>query len=231
LSRPLDRLQRALGYRFRDETWLQRALTHRSLGQLNYERLEFLGDALLNFAVAEAVYQAWPRAPEGDLSRMRASLVREASLAEVARRLELGEAVRLGPGELKSGGFRRDSILADVLEAVLGAIYLDGGFVAAREACLRWLEAELAGLQPADLKDAKTRLQEWLQARPRPLPEYGLLGEEGPAHRRRFRVYCRLPDDDSQTQGEGASRKLAEQQAAECMLKRLIQDPGESADA
>ncbi|MDR3415342.1 MAG: ribonuclease III [Nevskia sp.] len=217
-----DRLQRALGYRFRDGAQLERALTHRSASHDNNERLEFLGDALLNFVIGEAVYLQLGGAAEGDLSRMRATLVREETLAVVARRIDLGESMRLGSGELKSGGYRRDSILADGLEAVIGAVYLDGGFGAARDLCLHLFGPELANLpDPGTLKDAKTRLQEHLQAVARPLPEYTVLDEAGPPHRRSFRVRCRLPDDGRETTGTGASRKFAEQQSAERMLQNL----------
>jgi len=223
LSASLAHLQRVLGYRFQDVGGLIRALTHRSVGHDNNERLEFLGDALLNFAVGEALFLSLPKAAEGDLSRMRATLVREETLAAVARRIELGEFIRLGSGELKSGGFRRDSILADGLEALIGAVYLDGGFGAARDLCLRLLAPELEHLpDPGTLKDAKTRLQEHLQAVGRPLPEYTVLSEEGPPHRRSFRIRCLLADDGSETAGEGASRKFAEQQSAERMLQRLV---------
>ena len=230
MSEDLARLQRALGYRFQDEGALRRALTHRSVGHDNYERLEFLGDGLLNFVVGATLYQHRPKAAEGDLSRLRATLVREETLAVVARRIELGEVVNLGPGELKSGGFRRDSILADALEAVIGAAYLDGGFEAARDLCLRLLANELEHLpDPGSLKDAKTRLQEHLQAAGRPLPEYVVLSEEGPPHRRSFLVRCRLPDDGRESAGEGASRKFAEQQSAERMLHSLIETGGRHA--
>jgi ribonuclease-3 len=230
LSEDLARLQRALGYRFQDESALLRALTHRSAGHDNNERLEFLGDALLNFVIGEAVFLRLPKAAEGDLSRMRAMLVREETLAVVARRIELGEVVRLGSGELKSGGFRRDSILADALEALIGAVYLEGGFAAGRDLCLRLFAPELDHLpDPGTLKDSKTRLQEHLQAAGRPLPEYTVLSEEGPPHRRSFRIRCRLADDGSESTGEGASRKFAEQQSAERMLHNLIESGGRHA--
>ena len=230
MSEDLARLQRALGYRFQDESALLRALTHRSAGHDNNERLEFLGDALLNFVIGEAVFLRLPKAAEGDLSRMRAMLVREETLAVVARRIELGEVVRLGSGELKSGGFRRDSILADALEALIGAVYLEGGFAAGRDLCLRLFAPELDHLpDPGTLKDSKTRLQEHLQAAGRPLPEYTVLSEEGPPHRRSFRIRCRLADDGSESTGEGASRKFAEQQSAERMLHNLIESGGRHA--
>ena len=225
-----ERLQRVLGYRFRDAALLQRALTHRSIGPDNNERLEFLGDALLNFVVGEALFLQLAKAAEGDLSRLRATLVREETLAQVARRIDLGEAVRLGSGELKSGGFRRDSILADALEAVLGAVYLDSGFDAARELCLRLFAPELEHLpDAASLKDAKTRLQERLQAASRPLPEYSVLSEEGPPHQRLFRVRCLLQDSGAETIAEGASRKIAEQRSAERMLQELDSEGGRHA--
>ena len=221
-----ERLLRVLGYPFRDAALLQRALTHRSIGHDNNERLEFLGDALLNFVIGEALFLQQGKAAEGDLSRLRATLVREETLALVARRIDLGDAMLLGSGELKSGGFRRDSILADALEAVLGAVYLDGGFEAARELCLRLFAPELSHLpDPGSLKDAKTRLQENLQAASRPLPEYAVLSEEGPPHQRLFRVRCRLPDSGAETIAEGASRKVAEQRSAERMLLGLEGEP------
>jgi len=216
------RLIKALDYRFSDPALLLRALTHRSYSHDNNERLEYLGDSLLNFAIAAEVYRLRPKAPEGDLSRLRASLVREETLAAAARRLPLADAVRLGSGELKSGGFRRDSILADALEAVVGAVFLDGGIEPARALCLRLLAPELAELPDAgSLKDPKTRLQEILQADARPLPEYTVLREEGPAHRRHFAVLCRLPDTGDSVEAEAHSRRIAEQQAASAMLAAI----------
>jgi ribonuclease III len=218
----LDRLQQRLGHRFVDPGLLERALTHRSLGGRSNERLEFLGDALVNFVIADALYAAKPTAEEGALSRLRASLVREESLAQLARDLDLGSVVRLGESELKSGGHRRDSILADAFEAILGAVYLDGGFDAAKAACERLFAAMLVELPDAEtLKDPKTRLQEWLQARSRPLPRYEVLAEEGPPHARRFSVSCGLADAEVRTFAEAGSRRVAEQQAAAAMLDRL----------
>lgn len=222
LSASVDGLQRRIGYRFADVALLQRALTHRSVGGSNNERLEFLGDALLNFVVAAALYEVRGRAEEGALSRLRASLVREESLARLARELELSEVLSLGESELKSGGFRRDSILADALEAILGAVYLDGGFEAARDVCLHLYAPLLADLPDAEtLKDPKTRLQEWLQARARPLPRYEVLSENGPPHRRVFEVRCSLVDDATLAEAAGASRRNAEQQAADSLLQKL----------
>jgi ribonuclease-3 len=222
LNEARSQLLRDLGHAFGDGTLLERALTHRSAGPDNNERLEFLGDALLNLAIADELFRSHPRAPEGDLSRLRASLVREPTLAAAARRIKLGESIRLGQGELRSGGFRRDSILADGLEALIGAVYLDAGFEAAIALCRRLLAPELATLPDAgSLKDAKTQLQEWLQAIPRPLPEYTVLREEGPAHRRQFTVRCRLIDDDMAIEADGNSRRAAEQTAADRMLRSL----------
>lgn len=219
---PLDRLQTALGYRFEDAGLLTQALTHRSFSSDNGERLEFLGDGWVNFWVGEALYRARPQADEGELSRLRASLVCESALAKIALQLNLGDALRLGGGELKSGGYRRESVIADALEAVLGAVVLDGGFPAANAVAERLFAEVLQNLPSgAALKDAKTRLQEWLQGRGRPLPEYRLLSSEGPSHRQTFTVACVLVDSAQQTQAEGVSRKLAEQKAAELMLLTL----------
>lgn len=218
-----ERLQRVLGYQFRDPALLQQALTHRSLGANNNERLEFLGDSLINCIIGAALYAAQPRAEEGALSRLRASLVCEDSLARIARRLELGDELRLGESELKSGGYTRDSILADGFEAIIGAIYLDAGFAAAQDTSLHLFAPMLERLpDPEQLKDSKTRLQEWLQARSRPLPRYEVLSESGPAHARRFAVSCQLADALLMSQAEGSSRRGAEQDAAQKMLEKLL---------
>jgi ribonuclease-3 len=211
-----------IGHRFADPELLRRALTHRSAGSRNNERLEFLGDALVNLIVAEALYARFPRADEGELTRARAALVREGSLAGLARQLELGDRLELGPGELKSGGFRRDSILADALEAVVGAIYLDAGFDACRALVLPWFEPHLASLPSGGTaKDAKTRLQEWLQARQLPLPEYRLLAAEGDDHDKTFHVLCALGTPATEQAGQGSSRRAAEQAAAQAVLEHL----------
>ena len=210
------------GHRFADPGLLARALTHRSAGAPHNERLEFLGDALLGLVVAEVLFQRWPRADEGALPRARAELVRESTLARVARRLDLGPKLKLGPGEMKSGGHRRDSILSDALEAVIAAIYIDAGLDACRDAVLGWLEPELAGLEVGKVgKDPKTRLQEWLQGRQHPLPAYELLGESGSDHDKTFRVRCALSVPELSAEGEGSSRRAAEQQAAEKVLDLL----------
>lgn len=218
-------LLKALGHSFQDEGLLEQALTHRSAAHRNNERLEFLGDALINFVVAEALYRARPKAEEGALSRLRASLVREESLAELARQLDLGDALRLGEGEMRSGGWRRDSVLADAYEALVGAVYLDAGFEAAQGVCLKHFAGMLANLpDPESLKDPKTRLQEWLQSDNRPLPLYELLSEAGPPHRRVFAVRCSLADGPQLTEASAASRRAAEQKAADTLLQILKSD-------
>lgn len=210
------------GHHFADQGLLEQALTHRSAGAPHNERLEFLGDGIVNLMVAEVLFQRWPRADEGALTRARAELVREASLATLARKLELGARLVLGPGEMKSGGHRRDSILADALEAVVAAIYLDAGFEACRAVVLPWFEEALAALpvgKPG--KDAKTRLQEWLQARQRPLPVYELVSESGDDHAKVFHVTCAIIDPSLCAPGEGSSRRNAEQAAAAALLEKL----------
>lgn len=210
------------GYRFSDPGLLEQALTHRSAGAPHNERLEFLGDGIVNLLVAEVLFQRWPKADEGALTRARAELVREAALATIARHLELGARLTLGPGEMKSGGHRRDSILADALEAVVAAIYLDSDFAGCRSAVLPWFEESLAALpvgKPG--KDAKTRLQEWLQARQRPLPAYELVSESGDDHAKTFKVGCTLIDPALAAEGEGSSRRNAEQAAAAALLEKL----------
>lgn len=216
-----------LGHRFADPQLLERALTHRSAGQANNERLEFLGDALVNLFVAELVYEQHPRADEGEMTRLRAALVNGAALAEIARAEEIGDRLRLGPGELKSGGFRRDSILADAFEALVAAIYVDAGWAACRETVRRLFVARVAAGARTP-KDAKTRLQEWLQARNLPLPAYVLVGSSGEEHARVFDVTCRVDSLDVAAEGSGSSRRAAEQIAAERVLERL--QHGERAD-
>jgi ribonuclease-3 len=222
LNDSFQSLTQALGYRFRDAVLLQQALTHRSAGTPNNERLEFLGDALLNWVIADALCRRRPESSEGELTRLRASLVREPTLAAIAQALGLGEYLRLGPGELRSGGFRRQSILADGLEALFAAIYLDGGVEAARSVILRLYHAALEQLPDAEsLKDAKTRLQEFLQGRGLPLPLYEVVEVSGQAHRQEFRVRCHVPGAPQQAEGQGASRRQAEQVAAARLLDLL----------
>lgn len=224
MSQDLDKLQASLGYHFRQQELLTEALTHRSAQGRNNERLEFLGDSALNFVIADELFQRCPSESEGVLSRLRASLVNRTSLAQLARKLELGEYLRLGSGEIKSGGHRRESILADTLEAVLGAVYLDTGFNPCRELILRLYEARLEQLPTAaELKDAKTRLQEYLQGRRQPLPVYEVLEVSGKAHDQLFRVECAVTGSGLQTEGQASSRRQAEQVAAEAMLTLLMQ--------
>ena len=218
------RLQQRLHYEFRQPQLLEMALTHRSRhGRENNERLEFLGDSIVNFLVAEVLYAQMPQAREGDLTRLRASLVKEPTLADLARELDLGAELMLGAGELRSGGYRRDSILADTLEAVLAAIYLDSQDMAVCRRCLlHWYGDRLHNMQPAMLqKDAKTRLQEWLQAKHRALPVYEVLATHGQAHEQEFEVQCCVQEPFCCSRGRGSSRRIAEQQAAELLYQQL----------
>ncbi len=218
----LDGLQRKLGYQFQAPGLLVTALTHRSAGPAHNERLEFLGDAVLNFVIAEAVYQQRPQGHEGDLSRLRAHRVREAGVAGIARTLDLGQYLILGAGETGSGSHRRPSLLADVMEAVLGAILLDGGYESAKRAILSLYADALAALPDAELlKDAKTRLQEYLQGRELPLPQYELVSVAGPQHEQSFVIRCRLTQPALERDGGGSSRRSAEQAAAEAILAVL----------
>jgi ribonuclease-3 len=216
------RLEKSLGYSFRRPDLLRQALTHRSHSSPHNERLEFLGDSVLSCTVATQLYRRFPGLKEGELSRLRASLVRQETLADIAAALGLGDELRLGEGELKSGGFRRPSILADALEAVFGAIYLDGGFSAAQQAIDALYARHLERIDPQVAgKDAKTALQEWLQARREPVPQYVLLATRGDAHAQEFEVSCSVPAHRLEVTGRGASRRAAEQQAAEETLRRL----------
>ena len=212
-----------IAHQFAQPGLLAQALTHRSAGAPHNERLEFLGDALVNLFAAEALYARWPRADEGALTRARAELVRESALAPIGRALQLGERLTLGPGEMKSGGHRRDSILADAVEAVVAAIYLDAGFETCRDVVLPWFEAAMEALPPPHKvgKDAKTRLQEWLQGRQKPLPVYELVAETGEDHAKTFRVRCTLVQPVLVSEGEGSSRRSAEQAAAEAVLAAI----------
>ena len=218
----LERLQRALGYSFSDPALLQLALTHRSAGRTNNERLEFLGDSIVNHVIAEALYQKLSSSQEGSLSRVRASLVCGDTLAEIGRELELGDYLRLGTGERKSGGHRRGSILADTVEAIAGAILLDSDVDTCRRCLLAWFDSRLRDLdQQSDGKDAKTRLQELLQGRGQALPEDQLLGVTGEDHAQVFTVSCTVQSQSLVTEGTGSSRRKAEQQAAAEAVERL----------
>jgi len=211
----IGELRERLGYSFRRAELLAQALTHRSHGARHNERLEFVGDAVLNCVVAHALYDRFPEIDEGDLSRVRASLVNRDMLAEIARRLGLGDAIQLGEGEQRSGGPDRPSILADALEALYGAVFLDGGFDAARDVIDRTFGDVLRDADPAVLgKDPKTRLQEWLQARHLPVPDYRIVEVSGEAHAQRFTAECSIPALGVATQGTGSSRRTAEQAAA-----------------
>lgn len=210
-----DRLQRDIGYRFSESRLLAQALTHRSYGTPHNERLEFLGDSVLNCVVAVELFERFGALPEGELSRLRAHLVRQRALHGLAQALGLGRHLQLGEGELKSGGSARPSILADAFEAIVGAIFLDGGFGAAREAVRRLYEPLLADLDPQALgKDPKTLLQELLQARKIALPRYSVLATRGAAHEQQFEVECLIPQLSVRTIGSGSSRRTAEQEAA-----------------
>ncbi len=219
MRRNIDELAATMGYHFKTANLLEEALTHRSKGALNNERLEFLGDAILGFVVAEILFVRFPRESEGVLTRFRASLVKKETLAELARSYQLGDYLRLGPGELKSGGFRRDSILADAMEAIIGAIYLDSDMSTARDFVLRSLGNRFDHLQMQ--KDPKTQLQEFLQARRQPLPEYSVTATHGTAHEQRFAVQCVVDGLPEPACGVGSSRRKAEQAAAQQALEFL----------
>ena len=214
-----------LGYSFQSDELVDLALTHRSHGARNYERLEFLGDSILGFTISSYLFQHFPELSEGELTRLRASLVRKETLAQLARGLELGKHLRLGSGELKSGGHDRDSILADALEALIGAIYIDGGIESTRETILRIYKDQLASVDPKAIqKDPKTRLQEFLQKRSQLIPEYEVLEVHGEAHAQSFTVRCLVPGLDEAVTGKGRSRRAAEQDAASRALAELTQN-------
>lgn len=217
-------LEKRLGHQFGDEQLLQRALTHRSYHSANNERLEFLGDALLDLVISEALFQHFPQASEGQLTRARAALVKGDTLAELAREIALGEHLLLGSGELKSGGFRRASILADTLEALFGAIYLDSGLDACRRCILSLYAEHIAdNILDVEEKDPKTSLQEWLQARKLNLPVYAVVHEEGDAQEKLFQVKCSVGQRCEPQIGSGDSKRSAEMAAAEKVLALLLQ--------
>lgn len=222
MNNPLKKLSQRIGYEFKDESLIELALTHRSKGGKNNERLEFLGDSIVNFVVAEALFHKFPEAKEGKLSRLRAGLVRGTTLAELGRDFDLGEFLVLGSGELKSGGFNRESILADAIEAIIGAIYLDSGLDVVSERIHAWYGERLSGLKEDDLvKDAKTRLQEYLQKSQSRLPKYEVMEVFGQAHDQKFKVSCAIESLPEVTIGIGSSRRIAEQNAAAKALKAL----------
>lgn len=210
-----SKLQQALDYQFNDQQLLREALTHRSASSKNNERLEFLGDSILNFVIAGELFHLYPESPEGDLSRLRSSLVKKEGLVKIAEDLSIGDYLILGSGELKSGGFRRNSILADAVEAVFGAVYLDRGFDDCKKLILKLYQKQLKSIpDPAMLKDPKTRLQELLQGRKLAIPRYEVSDVTGKAHQQTFSVVCLVDDLEIQTTGQASSRRKAEQQAA-----------------
>lgn len=218
----LDSLVKHIDYRFNNPALLTQALTHRSFSGNNNERLEFLGDGALNFIIAHQLYQRFSKLPEGDLSRLRAALVKESTLSEIAFSLNIGDALKLGEGELKSAGWRRPSILADALEAIVGAVYVDGGYAAAEALVLKLFEEKLAIIDPKIIdKDAKSQLQEYLQGKKFELPDYKVVSIEGEAHAQTFKMECVIEKMNITTVGEGTSRRIAEQQAAQLALEAI----------
>ncbi len=218
----IQRIEKTLGYAFKNTDLLVLALTHRSLGHQNNERLEFLGDGLLNCVIAEYLFHHFPKLKEGHMSRLRAGLVKGATLSEIAREFGLGDYILLGPGELKSGGYRRDSILADAVEAIIGAIYLDSDFNQCQTSILGWFESRLRALPQNGIpKDSKTRLQEFLQSRQLDLPDYEVVEITGEAHKQTFYVGCNIKAKALVTKGSGTSRRIAEQEAARQALIEL----------
>ncbi|MGC9402560.1 ribonuclease III [Vibrio genomosp. F10] len=222
MNSPIEKLQKKIGYQFNDTDHLELALTHRSAHGKHNERLEFLGDSILSFVIADDLYHRFPKVNEGDMSRMRATLVRGHTLAELGREFELGDYLKLGPGELKSGGFRRDSILADAVEAIIGAVYLDSDTEQVRQVILSWYKTRLDAIEPGvSQKDPKTRLQEFLQGRRKPLPEYIVTNIKGEAHNQEFTVSCEVAGLGQPVIGKGTSRRKAEQAAAGTALEQL----------
>jgi len=221
-SRHIEQLEKILKYQFNDKGLLELALTHRSFQGKNNERLEFLGDSILNFIIAESLFKEFKLLPEGDLSRLRSQLVKSATLSEIGIALNLGDYLILGEGELKSSGWRRPSILADSVEAIIGAVFIDGGISSANKLITGWYQERLDAINPNDIqKDSKSVLQELLQAKKIPLPEYNVVSVEGEAHNQHFKVSCSIPKLGLSIEGEGASRKVAEQSAAEESIKKL----------
>lgn len=225
LVNPYLPLYKTIGYTFINEANIVEALTHRSASKQHNERLEFLGDAILGMVIANVLYQRFPTQPEGQLTRMRSSLVKGDTLAEVAREFSLGDLLLLGPGELKSGGFRRDSILADAVEAIIGAIYLESGIDKCEALVLDWFAPRINALDPeAVSKDDKTRLQEYLQANKHPLPLYEVIEIKGKSHDQTFYVECKVVGIEKAVMGKGNSRRRAEQKAAKQAFEKLTND-------
>ena len=222
MSGLLTKLENEINYKFRDKTFLEIALTHRSVGHSNNERLEYLGDAVLGFIIANAIFRKFPQATEGELTRLRSSLVKGETLAELGRELNLGNFIKLGPGEMKSGGWRRDSILANTFEAIIGAVYLDAGMEICQRCVTSLYRQLLSEASPDKLdKDPKTSLQELLQSRRMELPVYQVLSENGDAHERLFTIECTIKGQGISVQAEGHSKRVAEQISAEKALSVL----------
>lgn len=218
----LDSLASRLGYPFKNSALLAQALTHRSFAANNNERLEFLGDGALNFIIANQLYNRFSKLPEGDLSRLRAQLVKESTLCEIAISLNVGESLKLGEGEMKSAGWKRPSILADALEAIVGAVYIDGGHLAAEALVLKLFNERISQIDPKIIdKDAKSQLQEYLQAKKIALPDYNVVLIEGEAHAQTFKIACVIEKLNINVAGEGTSRRNAEQQAAQLALEKI----------
>ena len=218
----LDSLSQKLGYQYQDIAVLQHALTHRSVGSKNNERLEFLGDSLVNFMIADILFHQYSNLPEGDMSRVRAYLVKGETLAVIGREYELSDYLVLGPGELKSGGYRRDSIIADAVEAIIASVYEDGGLDQCRALVGRFYAERLENLNPRNIgKDPKTRLQEWLQSRNQPLPVYSIISVNGAAHAQEFIVSCFVEKLNTKFEATASNRRKAEQKAAEDALLAL----------
>ncbi len=218
----LNQLAKKLGYEYKDISFLQHALTHCSVGSKNNERLEFLGDSLVNFMIADILFHQFTNLAEGDMSRVRAHLVKGDTLAVIGREYNLSDYLVLGPGELKSGGFRRDSIIADAVEAIIASVYEDGGLDVCRELVGHLYDGRLQVLDPKKVgKDAKTRLQEWLQSNSQPLPEYSIISVNGAAHAQQFTVSCYVVKLNTKFEATASNRRKAEQKAAECALEAL----------
>ncbi len=225
----LARLTKKLGYSFKKTELLIQALTHRSAKGCHNERLEFLGDSILGFVIAEALFEQFPSHDEGDLTRMRSSLVKGVTLAEIARDFNLGECLILGPGELKSGGHRRESILEDAIEAIIGAVYLDSNINCCKQLILSWFAKRLSVIKPGnEQKDPKTRLQEYLQGRKIALPSYEVIDTTGQSHNQQFTVRCITPIINKEVIAKGTSRRKAEQAAAEQILMLIEQSKSKS---
>lgn len=227
MNNPHLKLCQRIGYQFTNDDLLALALTHRSRGSNNNERLEFLGDSIVNFVIAKQLYQQFPQAKEGKLSRLRAQMVKGKTLASIAREFQLGDFLTLGSGELKSGGHKRESILADAVEAIIGAIYLDSDMAQVEACILQWFKQRLAELSLADpIKDPKTQLQEYQQAQRLGLPKYEVIDLQGPTNDQVFTVTCALPQWENMMQASGSSRRNAEQEVARMVLTKLGIDNG-----